>query len=51
MSDETRRMLRRNFRVSGAGRRGIVYVSACFIVAYFPQVAHAVSSASAAIGG
>ena len=51
MSDETKRMLERNFNVRGAGRRGLLWAMGCFILAYFPQVAHALTATSAAIFG
>lgn len=48
MSNETKRLLERNFHVDGAGRRGMLWLMTCVVVAYFPQVAHAISHAGTA---
>ncbi len=51
MSDETKRLIERNFHVRGAPRRGLLWAMTCFIVAYFPQVSHALTATAAAIFG
>ena len=51
MSDETKRLIERNFVVRGATRRGLAWTMACFIAAYFPQVMQVIARASTTVAG